>query len=360
MPINPSISDLTWLLQPGDAGTNLAKGAQVGGLIARHMEANRDADLRQQQINMELAQLPLKQTLLQQHAQLNEYGLATALDQQQDRVEAGKAVAEFAPLMSEGLKAGKYDQLLSNYFDVLAKHPQAAGNPDFQKVPATIEAARRAQDLSEHYKAADAARLEAAKGAALRAQPKEVKLQFAIDDATTKANDAAAVGDDELAALYKGQAQSFQTQLDLHKQSVQNETQKQKNIADKNARLSATEERLNRIANQLDKTSLATMRQEQQVVVNSTALTDDDKLTKLQEIGNRYEARAKRRGASTPSAPATPRTAASQPPAPATVPATGEQVIVIDRRANSPTFGKKFSIDANDLEKADRAGYKQE
>lgn len=107
------------------------------------------------------------------------------------------------------------------------------------------------------------------------------------------------------------------------------------------------------------------MRAEQDVVKNSTDLNIDDKLSRLQDIGNRYEARARRRGTpvgkpTASSTPITPTPAAIIPTPPTSVPPSGEQVIVIDRRPNSPTFGKRFSIDANDIEKADRAGYKQE
>jgi len=121
MPIDPSISDLTWLTQTADPAKDLAAGASVGGHIAqsrlgfaslaqRAQEFQQEQGMRERQLGMQIAQEPLKQTLLQQEADLNAAKLATALQQRQDTVSSTKAFSGLASQVSPLLQDGQIDE----------------------------------------------------------------------------------------------------------------------------------------------------------------------------------------------------------------------------------------------------------
>lgn len=120
MPIDPSISDLTWLTQNADPAKDLAAGASVGGHIAqsrlgfaslaqRAQEFQQEQSMRERQLGMQIAQEPLKQTLMQQEADLNAAHLATVLQQRQDTISATKAFSGLAGQVSPLLAEGKID-----------------------------------------------------------------------------------------------------------------------------------------------------------------------------------------------------------------------------------------------------------
>ncbi len=154
MPIDPSISDLTWLTQNADPAKDLQAGAAVGSVIARSREASaslaqraqefqQEQAMRERQLGMQIAQEPLKQTLMQQQADLNAAHLATALQQRQDFISARKAFSGLAGQVSPLLASGKIDEAQNAILKAGTDNAFLLNDPGFKSL---YEFTTKAQD----------------------------------------------------------------------------------------------------------------------------------------------------------------------------------------------------------------------
>lgn len=145
MPIDPSIADLDWLTKPGDAGSNLAKGAAVGAHIAqfraqnaslaqRAQEFQQSQELQKQQLSMQLAAAPLHNALLQQDAALKSAQLEHALYDRQTIIGTQEALAGLAGAVSKAFTEATPEDTVPMFFDAVQKNPRIAENPYFQKL----------------------------------------------------------------------------------------------------------------------------------------------------------------------------------------------------------------------------------
>lgn len=143
MPIDTSISDLAWLTQPADPGGNLTRGVAAGtqianaraqrtGLAQRAMEFQQQMEIQKQQFAQELAQAPLKQTLLQQNAQMNALKLEAGLRDQQNLIDTESDFAGLANAVTHAMQEADPVDVNPLFFQAVAKRPRLAETDRFQ------------------------------------------------------------------------------------------------------------------------------------------------------------------------------------------------------------------------------------
>lgn len=147
---------------PDPSANPFATGVQLGQNQQRINQA-------QQQLAMELAQAPLKQTLMQQDAAYKAAQTEQLLHLNQVKVNTAESLAGLAGLVSKAWTESTPDAAIPFFYDALQKNPTLAENPGFQELWKNNETAMHAKALSEHYQAmtqhyqaADAAAMERA------------------------------------------------------------------------------------------------------------------------------------------------------------------------------------------------------
>lgn len=296
----------------------------------------------QQQINMELAQLPLKQTLLQQDAQLNSLRLEQGLKARQDDIEATAAWGGLSGAVNDRLKEGDLGGAITAYTKGNSEFPALWVDPRSQALGKQLDAMQRQEN------AVKIAGIRTA-GSELRYLPPGVKLDRLLQEAQTKLDEAQ--DDPVLAQHYQQQIDSLNAQKQIEADKLKVQKDKVVNEAD---RIKASQERTAAIR-QNTQALLQRLAGNDRVALNSELRTVDDvpnskmdyaaKLKEKERILEKYKARAKEQ-----TAPA----AAVAPVPPASVPTASDRVIVVDKDGN------RFWIPSNELERAHRQGYTPE
>ena len=107
---------------------------------------------RQQELNMELAQLPLKQTLLQQEAALSAAKTEGMLYDRQTVVQTQQQLAGLAGIVSKALTEATPEDASPYFFDAIQKTPRIAENPYFQKLWQDVQTSSNAKMQLEQLK----------------------------------------------------------------------------------------------------------------------------------------------------------------------------------------------------------------
>lgn len=106
----------------------------------------------QQQINAELAVLPLKQTLLQQEAALSAAKTEGMLYDRQTVVQTQQQLAGLAGIVSKALTEATPEDASPYFFDAIQKTPRIAENPYFQKLWQDVQTSSNAKMQLEQLK----------------------------------------------------------------------------------------------------------------------------------------------------------------------------------------------------------------
>jgi hypothetical protein len=186
MPIDPSIADLDWLTKPGDAGTNLAKGAAVGSVIARSREANASLAQRAQEFQAEqelkLRQLPLQMTLQQQSADKGALQIEQLLKAKNDDLEGEKAFTGLQSVVSDGLAAKKtLVDIRGDVLDYATKNQAVFLSDKWKPFSSNLESLTKEADAVAYHKDLNAARMDSKLPAGVRI---DRLLQSAQNDLT--------------------------------------------------------------------------------------------------------------------------------------------------------------------------------
>lgn len=132
-----------------DPSANPFAGGLALGLQQQHL------DQQKQQLAMEIAQAPLKQTLLQQDAALKAAQTENLLHDRQVAVETQQQLAGLAGQVSKALSEATPEDAAPHFFDAVAKTPRIAENPYFQKLWTDVQTSVNAKLELEKLKEAD-------------------------------------------------------------------------------------------------------------------------------------------------------------------------------------------------------------
>lgn len=131
---------------PDPSANPFALGLQLG----QHQQ---QIDQQKQQLAMELAQLPLKQTLLQQDAAYKAAQTEQLLHNQQTVVQTQEQLAGLAGAVSKALTEATPEDAAPLFFDAVQKTPRIAENPYFQKLWQDVQASVNAKAELQKLKA---------------------------------------------------------------------------------------------------------------------------------------------------------------------------------------------------------------
>jgi len=357
MPIDPSISDLTWLTQTADPAKDLAAGASVGGHIAqsrlgfaslaqRAQEFEQQQAIEKQKLGMELAQVPLRNTLLQQQAQENALKIELGLKAKQDDIEATGAFTGLADRVSPMLKTGKLDDALATYADAGLNNNVLLTDPRYQNLGKQLDAMRKEADLAIYRKGSVEARMKAASGMEFRSLPPTVKIDRLLQQAQSDLADAQdpETGDPSLVQHFQTMVTDLQNRKQMEVDKLTNQQNKVTNESDRikamGERTAAIQARTLELGNRLNKGDLALMNQKIKVIQDqpNSKMDFNAKMKAIDDIHTQFEAKTKTY--STPGAAAP----AANAPGP-------EDRVYINKD------GKTYWVPKGDLDKYLKGGY---
>ena len=326
MPIDASLSDMPWLTQSGDAGKNLAEGAAVGAHIAQFRAQNASLAQRAQEFqaeqNLKLAQLPLQMTLQKQQADKGALQIEQLLKAKNDDIEGEKAFTGLQSVVSDGLAAKKpLVEIRSDVLNYATKNQAVFLSDKWKPFSDQIETLTKEADFVKARADANAARMEAAKGAGLRSLPTGVKIDRLLQQAQSDLADAQdpETGDPSLIPHFQQQVESLQAQKQMESDKLKVQQGKVTNEAERNkaiqARTAATNARTLELGNRLNRGDLALMNQKIKVIQDQPNSKMDfaAKMKAIDDIHAEFESKTK--GYSTPggNAPASGAPAAAAP-----------------------------------------------
>lgn len=114
-----------------------ADGQGFGQFFAQGLAAGQhqqSIDIAKQQLAMELAQMPLKQTLLQQDADMNALKIQNGLRAQQNLIDTETAFSGLADTVHHAMQDAAPVDVNPFFFEVVAKHPRLAETERFQSL----------------------------------------------------------------------------------------------------------------------------------------------------------------------------------------------------------------------------------
>lgn len=304
MPIDTSIADMPWLLHPANPGASLAQGVEAGsriaanylqgvGLAQRTMEAERQANMQQQELNAKLALAPLQQTLLQQQADKGALTIEQMLRAKQDDLEADKAFTGLQGAIFDKLNTGDLNGAVMEYAKGIAQHPTLALVDKYKALGGQLETMKKEADRADYFKSVTEERR-------FKDMPPAARFE-------ELARQAEAEGDSETAANYREHA-GLEVQREERLQKQQEDVHQHNQI-----RLEQLKANIARTSN---KAALDAFNSRLRNIENAPRLKLPERNAKVSELLKEYEDKY---GVSAPVAPAVPAAA----PAPATAaPAT--------------------------------------
>jgi hypothetical protein len=151
-------------------GQYFAEGVQAG-------QRQQQLDMQKKQLAVELAQAPLKQTLLQQDAALKALAIEKGLRANQEEIEGNSLVSQYSKAM-QGANLLPLDSGIRVHSQFGLDHPAILTNPEYVAAGKQLDA-RVQQASQEEYRLAIAdARAQAAAAAQTRAEAYKMKSEY--------------------------------------------------------------------------------------------------------------------------------------------------------------------------------------
>lgn len=243
----------------------------------------------QQQINMELATLPLKQTLMQQDAQLNSAKIEQVLSSRQAEIDTEEQLAGLAGRVQHAFTEASPTDAIPFLFEALQKTPRLAENPHFHQLWKDTQTSIQAATLAKHYDDLSAANEARIKERRFHDMPKAAQFE-------DLAKEAEAAGNPDTARMYREHA-------DLEVQREERLQQQQADIHERNQiRLKQLETSLARTEG---KGAFAVLQSQLRNIENAPRMTIEDRKKASDALFEDYEKKygASSAGAVPPPAP---------------------------------------------------------
>ena len=180
---------------------------------AQLAQSQQRINLEKQQLAAELAQLPLKQTLMQQKATLQGLTIEDKLRDQQNYLDGTTSFVNLKATVSPLLASGKLDDAITFTTQAGLDNNFLLTDPRYKSLTSQLDSMKREADIQEYRKGMIEARKDATVASNFRSKTMVERLELS-------AREAEANGDDEMAKYLRDQASLERDKLGVRKQEL--------------------------------------------------------------------------------------------------------------------------------------------
>lgn len=339
-----------------------AQGQGFGQFFAEGVSAGQrqqQINQQQQQLAMEIAQAPLKQTLLQQDSDIKALSIEQLLKKRNDDIQNTKAFMGLQDVVNSRLEEGDLPEAINAFTQINTETPDLWVDPRSQALGKQLDAMQKEADRVKSWSDMNAARMKAAEGASFRGMPPDAKYQRLLENAQSDLNAEISSDnpDPETVTKLQDQIGFYTGRIQMAKDKLINEQNKvvneQERIKAQRERTAAINARTLELGNRLNKGDLALMNQKIKVIQDlpNSKMDFQAKMKAIEDVHSEFERKTKGYSQPTTQSPATTPQGSIPPKPPAS---NGEDRVYVKKD------GKTYWVPRTELPQALREGYTQD